>query len=275
LLSAQDARDEQATEKTMKLDSKTTALVAALLLIGRTSAPAAVFTDKSPEQKLRADIGNQITRYTKCLSNVLLACEKHGFQPGAECSLETGTATAPADPKGTFAAQIAKCDARLDFNHKGPKGNSSQQNYELIGCPSFGATDPFADMEGFESGASFLKGVVDDFVSSMPPASGCTDTKSCKAATKVLLDFAAALGKCQTLCENDYKGKHGNGGATDDVARCGLSGDPRAQACLDAAVADFFDKAAAWPLRDFAGVAAVTLADHLNDDLFNAAPNCH
>jgi hypothetical protein len=259
----------------MKLDWKRTALVTALLLTSRASAPAAVFTDRSPEQKLRADVGSQVTRYTKCLATVLLACEKTGFQPGAECSLETGTASAPADPKGTFAAQVAKCDAKLDFNHKGPKGNSSQQNYELIGCPSFGAPTPFADMAGFESGAGFLKGVVDNFVASMPQASGCTDTKSCKTATKMFLDFTAAVGKCQTLCENDYKGKHGNGGPTDDVARCGLSGDPRAQVCIDGVVAKFFDNASAWPLRELAALAAVTLADQLNDELFNAAPNCN
>lgn len=260
----------------MKLAWKTTALVAGLLLVTRSTTFAAVFDDKSPAQKLRADVGNQITRYTKCLSNVLLACEKTGFQPGAECSLETGTASAPADPKGHFAAQIAKCDAKLDFNHKGPKGNTSQQNYELIGCPSFGAAAPFADMDGFESAAGFLKGVFDDFVSSMPQASGCTDTKSCKTETKVLLDFASAVGKCETLCENDYKNKRGNGGPTDDDVQCDLSsGDPRVQLCLDEAVDKFFEKAAAWPLSNLAALAVVTLMDDLNDDLFNVAPNCN
>src|SRR5436309_2661791 len=125
----------------MKLDHRTTGVALALLIVAGTSASAAVFADKTPEQKLRADVASQVGAYTKCLAGALLSCEKTGALPGAECNLTLATATPPADAKGKFAIAVAKCDAKLDYNRKGPKGNSSVQNYELIGCPS--GTNPF------------------------------------------------------------------------------------------------------------------------------------
>lgn len=259
----------------MKLDCKTAALIAGLLLVTRSSTLGAVFDEKSPAQKLRADVATQLARYKKCLANVVLACEKKGFLPGAECHLATATANPPADPKGTFAAQVAKCDAKLDFGHKGPKGNSPVQNYELIGCPSYGAGTRFADMDAYEDAASFLKAQVDSFVSSTPTASGCTDTKSCRADMKILLDFASGLTRCQTACENDYKDKKGDGGPTDDVAQCGLNGDLAAQICAAKVVDKFFDQAATWPLRDLAAISVLGLVDDLSDDLFNVPLDCN
>lgn len=65
----------------MKLVWKTTALIAGLLVMTGSSALAVIFDDRSPAQKLRADIGGQMTRYTKCLGNAALACERTGALP--------------------------------------------------------------------------------------------------------------------------------------------------------------------------------------------------
>ena len=113
----------------MSLDRKSLALVAGLLLTTVTAAHAVILDDKTPAQKLRADVAKQLAKYAKCLAGVAKTCEKTGANVGLECNLATGTATLPADPNGVLAAQVAKCDAKLDFDKKGPTGNSSVQNY--------------------------------------------------------------------------------------------------------------------------------------------------
>lgn len=85
----------------MNLRWKTPVLIVGLLLTTCAASRAAVFDDKSPAQKLRADIANQLAQYKKCLADVELACEKTGIFPAAvECDLATGVAALPADPKG-------------------------------------------------------------------------------------------------------------------------------------------------------------------------------
>jgi hypothetical protein len=258
----------------MKLDWKTTALVAGLLLVTRSTAFGVVFDDRTPAQKVRADVGKQIAGYLKCLGRAALACEKTGGSPASECTVETGAVVAPADPKGKFAAAIAKCDAKLDFDRKAPNGSTSAQSYELIACPSYGSGLQFADMDQFQSFARLLKPVIDDLIGSMPFLSGCSDARWCAAEAKVLLDFVNALGKCEQLCENDYKDTKGNGGPTDDLVQCDAAGDPRAALCLDKATDKFLDKAEAWPFGTVVVSQLVPMIDDLNDDLFNAAPNC-
>lgn len=259
----------------MRLDWRTTAVIAGLLLRTSTAAHAVVLDDKSPAQKLRADISKQVVSYMKCLANVQLACEKTGITPGPECNLATGTAVAPANPKGTFSGQIAKCDAKLDFDKKGPRGNTPLQNYELIGCPSWGAGVRFADMDQFEAAAGFLKATVGGFVGNVTSASGCTDNKTCKTDGKIIFDFIKAVSACQTACENDYKDKKGNGGPTDSTTLCETNGNLTTQACILKAFAKFSDKADTWPSTQLAAVFVIDEVDELNDGLFNAPDACN
>lgn len=250
-------------------------MIAGLLLSASTAANAVVLDDKSSAQKLRADISKQVVSYMKCLANVQLACEKTGISPAPECNLATGTAVAPADPKGTLASQIAKCDAKLDFDKKGPKGNTPLQNYELIGCPSWGAGVRFADMTAFEVAAGFLKATVSGFVGNVESASGCTDNKTCKADGKLIFDFIKAVSACQTACENDYKDKKGNGGPTDSTTLCEANGNLTTQACVLKAFAKFSDKADTWPSTQLAAIFVIDEVDDLNDGLFNAPDACN
>lgn len=260
----------------MKLDNRTMALVAAVLLATCPAAHALVLDDRSPAQKLRASVFDQLQQYKKCLVNAALACEKTGIFPSTtECDLETGVAALPADPKGIFATQIAKCDAKLDFDKKGPKGNTSVQNYELIGCPSYGAGVRLADMDALAAGASFLKATMTGYAGGIATASGCTDNKACKADTKIILDLDRGLSRCFSACENDYKDRKGNGGPTDSLTQCDGGGDPAVLACLGKVVDKYLDKAADWPARDFAAVAVFQAVGALSDDLFNVPDDCN
>ena len=108
----------------------------------------------------------------------------------------------------------------------------------------------------------------------LPVVSGCTDTRSCVAAAKLVLVYANAFGKCQTACENDYKNKKGNGGPNDDLARCGFSGDPKAVICIAKAKAKFFDKATSWPAAAVLVGAVDSIIDQQSDALFDVPPNC-
>lgn len=260
----------------MNLRKKSLALIAGLMLLTIASAANAVVLDeKSPAQKLRADVAKQVASYMKCLANVQLACEKTGILPAPECNLATGTAIAPADPKNALAGQIAKCDAKLDFNKKGPKGNSPLQNYELLGCPSWGAGVRFASMAQFQAAAGFLKATISGFVGNVTSASGCTDNKTCKTDGKLIFDFIKAVSTCQTACENDYKDKKGNGGPTDSTTLCETNGNLATQACVLKAFAKFSDKAATWTSTQLAAVFVIDEVDDLTDGLFNAPDDCN
>lgn len=258
----------------MKVDVRTTALAAALLVATGSAAHALVFADKSPEQKLRADIGKQIAGYMKCLGKAVVACEKTGVLAGAECTVEGGAVTAPADPKGKFAAAVAKCDAALDYGRKAPRDLTSLQSYELLGCPAYGSGFEFSGLEQYAQFLLLVKPSLDDLVDDMPFVSGCTDAKSCAAAAKVLLDAADAIQRCKLACENDYKDKKGNGGLTDSLTQCDGTGDPNAQACLTKAAGKFLKKADGWPLRDAVLPALTPLLDQLIDTLWNIADQC-
>jgi hypothetical protein len=259
----------------MNTNVKTIATAAALVLVTHTAALGLVLPEKSAAQKLRADIAKQVAAYSRCLITALLACEKKGVSTDAECNLETATAIPPADPKGKFAAAIAKCDAKVDYTRKAPKKGDPVSSYELIGCPS-GATGgaPFADMTGFQALVTNAKREIDEVAGLIAVVSGCTDTKSCVADAKAIAAFAAAFGKCQTLCENDYKDKKGNGGHDDDASRCDPNGDPAAVACIDKATNRFLEKAATWPLGALVPGAILNTIDPQSDGLFNAPPNC-
>jgi hypothetical protein len=253
---------------------KTVGTAASCLVLASSAALGAVFIEKSPEQKLRADVAKQVTGYTKCLITALLACEKTGASSDVECQLETATAAPTADPKDKFAAAIAKCDAKLDYDRKGPKGNSSAENYELIGCPTGSGGPPLADMNELEEIAREAKEEIDLVASLLPTVSGCTDTKTCAEAGKVIATFANAFGKCQTACENDYKDKKGDGGTDDDTLRCGFTGDPAAAACIAKARDKFDDATGDWPFGSFVRDNVEGTIDLQTDSLFNVAPAC-
>jgi hypothetical protein len=253
---------------------KTIGTAAGCLLFASTTALGAVFTEKSPEQKLRADVAKQVTGYSKCLITALLACEKTGVSSSVECDLSTSTAAPTADPKVKFAAAVAKCDGKLDYDRKGPKGNSSAENYELIGCPTGSGGPPLADMDEFEEIARAAKDEIDSVASLLPAVSGCSDTETCVDAGKVIAKFADAFGKCLTACENDYKDKKGNGGTDDDTLRCGFTGDPAAAACIAKARDKFDDKTGDWPFGSAVRDTVEGTIDVQTDALFNAAPAC-
>jgi hypothetical protein len=252
----------------------TPVLVAGLLLTTWTAAPAEVLLEKSPGQKLRADVAKQIAGYVKCLASAASACEKTGTSVDADCDVATGATTASADPKHKFAAAVAKCDAKLDFDKKGPDGNTSAQNYALIGCPRFGGGPRLTDLAALETDTAFLKPLVTAMVGNVAQVSACTDTKSCKADSKIFLDLFQGVARCQTACENDYKGKFGQGGPTDDATPCAPSGGLAAQQCAFKVAQKYLDKSADWPGRNFAAAAVVTAVATMNDELFNLPATC-
>lgn len=233
-----------------------------------------ILDDKTPAQKLRADVAKQVAKYAKCLAGVAKSCEKTGVNVGLECNLATGTATLPADPNGVLAVQVAKCDAKLDFDKKGPTGNPSVQNYELLGCPRFGGGPRLADMNALEDDAAFLKTRMGTYVGTVASVSGCTDNQSCATDAKILLDLYFGILKCETACENDYSNRKGNGGPTDSTSQC-TGADPAVQACMNRVVAKYIVKAADWPVRDFAALTVVTDLNAITNDLFNAPAGCN
>ena len=230
----------------MRLDVRTAVIAATLLLATGTGAHALVLAEKSPAQKLRADIGKQMVGYAKCLGKAVVACEKTGSQTTTECTLETATATPSADPKGKFPTAVAKCDAKLDFTRKAPRDLTSLESYQLLGCPRYTFPFQFAGLEQFQQGLLLLKGGIDDLLPDPSFVSGCTDGKSCAVATQMLLDFLDALNKCELRCEEDYADKRGNGGTTDGLAQCDAAGDPGMQSCVAKATDRFLAKASTW-----------------------------
>jgi hypothetical protein len=258
----------------MRLDLRTTALAAALLLTTGSAAHALLLTEKSPAQKLRADVGKQITGYLKCLGKAVVACEKTGAATDAECVLETGATTAPADPKAKFATAVGKCDSALDFARKAPPDLTSFESYELLGCPNYGIGFLFSGLEQYEQFLLLVKPALDDLIDEMPFMSGCSDAKSCANAAKVLLNLIDGLNRCDLACEEDYKGKKGNGGPTDDLAQCDATGDPKAQACNAKVAGKFLKSAEDWPLRDLVIPQIAPMFDGFNDRLWNIADNC-
>ena len=258
----------------MRLDVRTTVIAATLLLATGTGAHALVLAEKSPAQKLRADIGKQMVGYAKCLGRALVACEKTGTATDPECVLQTATAAPSADPKGKFAAAIAKCDAKLDFGRRAPKDLSSLESYQLLGCPSYVTPFTFSGLEQFQQFLSLMKPALDDLVPDMPFASGCSDAKSCAVATQVLLDFLDALNQCELRCEEDYADKRGNGGTTDGLAQCDAAGDPGMQSCVARATDRFLAKASTWPARDAVVTTFTPLFDQFFDKFWNIADQC-
>lgn len=254
------------------------AAVAAGVLVSSLNASALVLVAKSEEQKLRADIQKQTHGYTSCLVKAATNCEKSGAVIASECTLATGVAVAPADAKGKFVADIAKCDGKLAFLKKA-KTLTATTGYTAIGCPGdsnsgTAGDQPYADMNAWQAGTpASTKGQIDLLATALGAVSGCgadADPLKCQASlNKVVAGYAAAVQKCQLGCENDYSNKKGNGGGTDSATACSLSangdnstGDVNFDACVDKA----FAKATKTPLPPaVATVVFPALATALND----------
>lgn len=226
------------------------------LMVSSTTASALILTEKSEEQKLRADIQKQQHGYVSCLVKAATNCEKSGDDVGSECNLNNGTAMPPADAKGKFAADIAKCDAKLAFLKKA-KTLTSTTAYTAMGCPGdsdsgTAGDQPFAGVNEWQAGTPpATKSQINTLAVALGALSGCgsqPDTKSqqkCQAAeVKRIAGYAAAVQKCQLACENDYKNKKGNGGTLDTAADCSVNtnasagtGDANFNACIGKAYA--------------------------------------
>lgn len=254
------------------------AAVAAGVLVSSLNASALVLTAKSEEQKLRADIQKQTHGYTSCLVKAATNCEKSGAVVGVECTLATGVAVAPADAKGKFVADIAKCDAKLAFLKKA-KTLTASTGYTAIGCPGdsdagTAGDQPYADISAWQAGTpASTKAQIDLLASALGAVGGCgmdADPAKCQATlNKTVAGYAAAIQKCELGCENDYSNKKGNGGPVDSTVACSLNaagtgsvGDVNFSACIDKAYA----KATKTPLPALVtSVVLPALSTALND----------
>jgi hypothetical protein len=235
------------------------AAVLSLMLFG--DAEALVIEAKTEAQKLRADIGKQLTGLAGCFSKAWQKCEKGTDPLTTSCSIETGEtdldASYPGDLSGKFADDIAKCVSKVDFLKKAKDLNATT-GYEAVGCPgdsdSVVAGDQrFSDMDAYEAGAiASLRVTVDQF-GLLAAVSGCdTDPKVEKCVSTLIksLDlYTKGIGLCQWKCENDYKGKKGGGGPNDednchvpDYTSNAPTPDPAMIACSDKALSKLTKK---------------------------------
>ncbi len=247
------------------------AAAAALVVFGGT-ASALVLTEKTEEQKLRADIFKQQSKYVDCLVKADLACEKTSTTVGKDCTLATGTAINGGDEKVKFVAAIAKCDSKLAFMKKA-KTLTAGTAYTAIGCPgdsdgiSGNGDQPWADMTAYQGGlpassktqidtlAIVVGAVAGDAAICGPIVPPATDDqlKCGNAFTKEIGGYSQGLYKCLLACENDYKDKKGNGGGTDSLTNCAIdsltpvdgtntSGNVNFNACVDKVYAKLLKK---------------------------------
>lgn len=264
---------------------RTSGVVAAALaglIVSSSAASALVLVEKSEAQKLRADIQGQQSKYVACLVKAASNCESSGSGAASECNLNNGTATPPANAKGKFVADIAKCDAKLDFLKKA-KTLTATSGYNGIGCPGdsnsgTAGDQPYTDMSAWQAATpASTKTQIQALAVLLAALSGCNtagtgsakDQNKCEAAlVKVISGYAAAIYKCEVACENDYKNKKGNGGGTDapacdlNAGATGGAGDANFNACITKA----YTKATKVPFN--AGIQSAVLpqlATALND----------
>jgi hypothetical protein len=253
------------------------------LMVSSTTASALVLVEKSEEQKLRADIQKQQHGYVSCLVKAAANCEKSGAVAESECDLPSGTATPPADAKGKFAADIAKCDGKLNFLKKA-KTLTDASAYTAIGCPGdsdsgTSGDQPYNLLSELQAATpAATKTQIQTLAAALGVLTGCNDEgtyptakdqNKCQAAeVKRIAGYAAAIQKCEQGCEVDYKDKKGNGGTT-DTGVCSLNAGGTSGsmanafgACVDKAYA----KATKTPIPGAVGpVVLPQLATALND----------
>jgi len=192
------------------------------------AASALVLGEKSEEKGLRADIGQQLTKLASCYGKVWMKCEKKTDPFTTSCSLVTGQSNldpmSPGDLAGTFVADIAKCESKVNFLKKAKTLNNTT-GYQAIGCigdsdPNTAGEQPFMDLDGYRAASEVaLKTAVDQF-GLLSAVSGCgADPKPDKCVetlVKTLAGFTKSIGSCTWKCENDFKDSMGNGGPNDD-----------------------------------------------------------
>jgi hypothetical protein len=231
---------------------------AALTLVGGAAARGMVIdiSNKAnkPLEKLRQDIAKQVSKYTFCLVKAATACELKGALSTVECHLDTGVVdfeTTPGKVTQKFHDAIAKCDGKLNLSNKG-------SDYVGIGCPGDCSANQgvqqCADMSAFQAtvtattGASAAKvqlgtlaffidlGCSVDVPMSTPMTQARKDCVKTNAAT--LSKYSQGLFKCVYKCENDYKGKIGNGGLTNgpECNSGAMGSDPAFNTCDSAAL---------------------------------------
>lgn len=284
------------------------------------TAQALVLDYKTEAQAIRAEINKQVSGFTACIVKASLKCEATGASAGlVECDLVDGTAVAPADAKAGFAADLAKCASKVNYMKKA-KTLSAAAGYSAIGCPgdatpttcdhgfcalsgvennSFSCglastcTDPavddgdvnFVDLNAYRDTAIVVaRSTVANLASinALFLGGACdTDNKCAAGYTSNLSKYAAAVQKCQLACENDYAGKKGNGGPTDEAV-CNASANGQRAAdttnlALDACIAKAY---AGYQKKDPEGILGVlvgNVAGAINsatNNLYNVASNC-
>jgi hypothetical protein len=271
------------------------AAVLSLMLFG--DAEALVIEAKTEAQKLRADIGKQLTGLAGCFSKAWQKCEKGTDPLTTSCSIETGEtdldAAYPGDLSGKFAADIAKCVSKVDFLKKAKDLNGTT-GYENIGCPGDSDSEEagnqrFFDMNAYQVGSiDSLKVTVDQF-GLLAPISGCdpSDPKleKCVATLIKSLDlYTKGIGLCQLKCESDYKGKKGGGGPNDDdnchvesYATTAPTPDSVMTACADKALSKLTKKYPAGLPAVFEALVMPAVVDGINsgnDAFYNQPSNC-
>jgi len=195
-------------------------------------------------QKHRADVNSQVAKYIDCATKALLACEKKGTSTAPECDIQNPAASTIADAaaKAKFVDAIGTCTSKLDFLKKGPASD-----YSLVGCP--GDSDPvtpgdqpYADYSALQAGVPaavadaivVVTPILQVLCDGSPPNSEPLPLDCQAKGAQLLSKYLKGVGKCQSKCENDYKGTKGNGGLTDSPGQCsiGLSSDPNFNACI-------------------------------------------
>jgi hypothetical protein len=255
------------------------------------SASALILADKSDEQKLRKDIQKQQSKLVDCLVKSALKCEKNGVTISPpECDLTAGTDSTPENDDAGFAADIAKCESKVDYTKK--LFGDIASDYDAIGCPGDATPpapdNPYSDLVAYQAGAqTAAKEQIDTLATVLAGSSGaaCGSEPTPEDQNKCAVDIAKRVGgyakgvfKCFGLCENDYKDKKGNGGPNDG-ANCTLdadgsapnnSGDANFNACVDKARVKAEKKGA---LPNIFNLLHSALND-ANVDLFNENEVC-
>lgn len=218
-------------------------LLAAVVLAARPeTAAAGILTKGSDAQKQRLDIAKQVAKYWSCVLKATAKCERDGGHSGLECDPQSGHALPPADPKGTFAAALAKCDEKLDFNKKG--SGDPTGDYVAMTCPQLnysGNSSVDQLQANVISGIRYLVFVrlnIIDSICPQPDQSVLPEAVECAATYLELTNkFMKLALKCQEKCENDYSGKKGNGGKTNVPVCISMAApDPNYLACLSDAI---------------------------------------
>jgi hypothetical protein len=270
--------------------------VAGMLLAG--AAQGLVLEETSEDKKLRQDIGKQLTNLAYCYGKAWQKCEKKTDPFTNSCSLVTGQTdldpNSPGDLSGKFAADIAKCETKVDFLKKAKTLNATT-GYEAIGCR--GDSDsgtpgeqPFADLTSYEAGSKTLLRSTAGQLGLIPGLSGCDpesdDADKCVTTlVKTFSVFTKAIGTCSWKCENDYRDKKGNGGPNDDdncsidlgYATTSPTPDPNMTVCADKALAKMLKKYPGGLPSLLDGVVMPIVADQLNsgnDIYYNVPGNC-